>query len=136
MHGDGVLIAHEDGTVTNADSDDPVTDISDIDFGDPGFQVPLDLALAVKDDNAATFNYDNGEPAHDPEEPRTLSEALDGPMSEAWAASWQREIDGVGDRLQEVALDEWLRDCLPRQPIGETTAAAPQTASTLHGRRP
>jgi len=120
LYSDHCVIAQEDGTVTSVDSDDQVTDVSDIDFGDPGFQVPLDLALAVKEDNAATFYYDNGEPAFDPEEPRTLSEALDGPMSEAWAASWQREIDGVGDRLQEVVLDDWLRDNPGKRPLYST----------------
>lgn len=118
MYSDNVLLANNDGTITVASTNDTVDD--DCDFGDPGFQVPMDLALTVKDDNAATFWYDNGEPAHDPEEPRTLSEALNGPMSEAWQASWQRELDGVSDRLQEVVLDDWLRENPGKRPLYST----------------
>ena len=121
LHADNTVLV-KDGTdlVAIIDGKETRVNTDNYEFGDDGFDVPKDLALAVADLNTVSFWYDNGEPATDIDEPKTLSEALDGPMSEAWRASWQRELDGVGDRLSKVLVKDWLKANPGKRPLYST----------------
>lgn len=87
--------------------------------GDDGAVVPDDYVFAAINEGV-NFYYDDGTPCPDPEEPATLSEALNGPMSEAWKASFEKELNGVKDRLTKVPLRQWLRDHPGTRPLYST----------------
>lgn len=88
-------------------------------LGDNGAVIPDGFVFAAITEGV-NFYYDDGTPCPDPDEPATLDQALKGPMSQAWKASFEKELDGVKDRLTRVPLRQWLRDHPGTRPLYST----------------